>query len=90
VAAEVGSAAEAEDDDIEIVAEEFELLLGFEANDGLMHENVVEDRAQAVSRCWVLLRILKTLGNGDAQRTYVVGILFIGRPPHFGQGTGEA
>ena len=50
-AGEVGAAAVAGDDDVRVVAGVLQLLLGLQADDGLVQADVVEHRAERVAWC---------------------------------------
>src|SRR5437870_10000339 len=72
---EVRSAAEARDHQIRILADLLELPLGLEADDRLMKEDMVQDRAEAVDRLLIAAGILESLRHRDAEGSGMVGVL---------------
>ena len=73
-AGEVGAAAEAGDHDVGIFAGEGHLLLGLQADDGLVQAHVVEHGAQGVLAVRGGDGQLDRLGDGAAQGALVIGI----------------
>ena len=74
-AGEVRPAAGAADDDVRIVARHLQLGHGFLAHDGLVHQDVVEHRAERVFRVVMGRRDLDRFGNRDAEAARVVLVL---------------
>jgi hypothetical protein len=87
-AGEVAAAAGAADDDVGVVAGHFQLQHGFLADDGLVHQHVVEHRAQRVLGVVVGGGHFHRFADGDAQRAGVVGVLGQDGAAAVGQGTG--
>src|SRR5690606_7747879 len=78
---EIRSAAERGDDHVgQILAGLLELDQRLLADDGLVHEHVVEHAAEAVLGLLVARRSLDRLGDGDAETAGAVGILGQDRP----------
>src|SRR2546426_5169614 len=73
--AEIRTAADAAYHEIGRDVREFELLLRFEADDRLMHQDVIQDAPEGVSRVLARDRGLDRLGDRDAERTGMVRVL---------------
>ena len=73
-AAEVGAAAGAADDRVEFDAVFVECGFGFETDDGLMQEDLVEHRAEDVSVSGVGDGVFDGFGNGASEASGGVGI----------------
>ena len=79
-AGDVGAAAAAADDDVGILVDLLHLLFGFEADDRLVQEHVVEHAAQSVARrLGVGQRVLDRLTDGATQAAERIGM----RGEHF-------
>ena len=74
-AAEAGTAAAGAEDHVRVEADLVELLLGFEADHGLVQQHVIQHRAQRVVGVGIGGGFLDGFGNGDAERALAVGIL---------------
>lgn len=74
-AGEVGSAAGATDDDIGVIIGHLELFDGFDADDGLVEQDVVEDGAQGVFGIFRLGGDFHGFRDGDTEAAGVVGAL---------------
>ena len=72
---EVRAAAGAADDDVRVVLGLVHLHLRLFADHGLVHEDVVEDRAERVLRVVARRRRLDGLGDRDTERAGRVGML---------------
>ena len=72
---EVGAAARAADDHVGLVVGLLELLLGLQADDGLVHEHVIEHAAERVLGVVARGGVFHRLADGDAERARRVGIL---------------
>ena len=88
-AGEVGSAAETGDDDIRILSGQFHLLLGLQADHGLVQADVVQHRSQCILAVGRGDGQLDGLGDGAAQRALVVRVdgqqVFAGPRGHGGR-----
>lgn len=73
-ATEVGAASCAPDDDIGLDAEFLEGGLGFETDNGLMEEDVIEDASEDVAEVFVLLSGLDGLGDGASEGAGGIGV----------------
>jgi len=83
-AAEIRAAAHAADDHIRVFAGQVHLLEGFLANNCLMQEHVVQHRTEPVFLFPVgFSRDFDRFGDGDAERTGVIGVLFQVAAPDF-------
>jgi hypothetical protein len=90
-AGKVRSAAGAGDNHIGVVAGHGHLLDGFEADDGLMQQHVIEHASQSVLGVGVLGGHFDGFRDGDAERTAGVGMLRQNRAAGLGldAGTGD-
>ena len=84
-AGEVRAAAGAADDDVGHLAGHLELQQRLLADDGLVQQHVVEHRAQCVAGVVGLRGDLDSLGDRDAERAGVVGVLGQVAAAGFGQ-----
>lgn len=66
-AAEVRASARAPDDDVRVFPGHLHLFDGFLPDDGLVEEDVVENRAERIFRVVVFHRVLDRLAYGDAE-----------------------
>ncbi len=73
-AGEVRAAAGAADDHVGLVAGQRHLLDGFEPDDGLMQQHVIQHAAQRVLGVGILGGNFDGFRNGDAQRTRAIGM----------------
>jgi hypothetical protein len=73
-AREVAAATGAADDHVGVVAGHFQLQHGLLADDGLVHQHVVEHRAQRVLGVVIRGRHFHRFADGNAQRARVVGV----------------
>ena len=72
--AEVGAAAAGGEDHVRVVARFLELLLGFQANHGLVQQHVVQHRAQGVIGIGARGGILHRFRDRQAERARTVGV----------------
>ena len=74
-AAEVGAAAAGRENHVGVLANFGQLLLRFQADDGLMQQHVVKHGSQCVIRVGAAGRLFHRLGDGQAERALIVRVL---------------
>ena len=64
---EVGATSGTANDDVRLVLGQYQLLLGFQADHGLVHQDMIEHAAQRVFCITALRRVLHGLTDGNTQ-----------------------
>ncbi len=89
---EIAPAAGAADDHVGVLADLLELPLGLEADDRLVHENVIEHAPEGVAGVLARDGVLDGLADGDAEAAGAIGVLGEDVAPRLGAvaGAGDA
>src|SRR6266540_1131534 len=74
-ACEVGASADASRYYVWLYVDRFELFLRFKANNRLMSQNMVHDRAKAVSRVIVSNGVFERFADCDAESSWMILVL---------------
>ena len=82
-AAQVGAAAGAADDDVGLDVVLIQRGLGFQTDDGLVQQHLIEHAAQHIAVAGVLGGSFHGLGDGAAQAAGGAGEFFVDLPAHF-------